>query len=779
MLSDLIKNIGFSSTLRISGKAQQMKREGIDVINLSVGEPDFPTPANIKDAAKRALDSNHTNYTPNGGIPELREAIARKYREESAADYEPSQVIVSTGAKQCLYNACVALLNPGDEVIIPTPYWVSYPHMVNLGKGSPVYVHTREENGFRMTTEDFTRALSARTKAIILNNPSNPTGSAYDPGQLRRLVDVCIDEGIFIIADEIYEKLVYDGFNAISVAAMGDSARKNSVIINGFSKAYSMTGWRLGWAIGPEEVIQGMSKVQSHSTSNANSIAQWAGVEALNCSQHEISRMRQEFERRRNYLLYRIESIPHVSCFKPNGAFYLMPNMSWYYDKQFEGMQIRNSAGLAYYLLRKAHVATVPGEAFGADNHIRLSYATSMENLTKAMDRIVDALAHLKPTALARQRALNNTITKVTKSVELESSIPVEQRDSLVAEAENAMSYDSYHEWNVNVGGVVLKLMSNSPHLIDFWMDNWYPSPLEADTEPHGVLYGVKGVEGREPRAFYNPETRTGIMLNTAYYPQLRSIALGMADDIAGRTFDMHLAGGSCIDVNGKGVTLISPPGGGGTTHLARLLRRPEVKLHSYDGYFMRWAGNTPIADSVERKQLMQTDITRHLPELAPLFNRSKCENVVTNRDHCRVEACPGYNECPLDRGEPSCFFASRRSRALLDPYWMGKNDKHIKRTVISKQILLHKDTVATKVAKPTVDAALRMLEEGSNVTDRGGYSSLPFYNKFMLVKSSDRIDLLRRHYKRLLKVAPLYVLNTARMSIEETQEAIWKIITE
>lgn len=779
MLSDLIKNIGFSSTLRISAKAQQMKREGIDVINLSVGEPDFPTPANIKDAAKRAIDDNRTTYTANSGIPELREAIVRKYRDESAADYEPSQVIVSTGAKQCLYNACVALLNRGDEVIIPTPYWVSYPHMVNLGRGKSVFVHTREENGFRLTTDDFTRAISARTKAIILNNPSNPTGSAYDPSQLRKLVDVCLDEGIFIIADEIYEKLVYDGFNNISVAAMGDKARKNSVIINGLSKAYSMTGWRLGWAIGPEEVIQGMSKVQSHSTSNANSITQWAGVEALNGSQNEIGRMCQEFERRRNYMLYRLESIPHTSCYKPNGAFYLMPNMSWYYDKQYEGMQIRNSAGLAYYLLRKAHVATVPGEAFGADNYIRLSYATSMENLTKSMDRIVEGLAQLKPTVRAKRKALNNSTTKVTKSVELESAIPVEQRDHLVAEAEASMSYDSYHEWNVNIGGVVLKLMSNSPHLIDFWMDNWYPSPLEADIEPHGVLYGVKGVQGREPRAYYNPETRTGIMFNTAYYPQLRAIALGMADDIAGRTFDMHLASGSCIDVNGEGISLISPPGGGGTTHLARLMRRPEVKLHSYDGYFMRWAGNTPIADSVERKYLMRTNITRHLPELAPLFNRSKCENVVTSRDKCQVEACPHNNECPLDRGEPSCFFASRRSRALLDPYWIGKNEKHVKRTILTKQILIVKDNIATKVAKPAVDGALRLLEEGSSVTDLRGYNTLPFYNKYMLVKSGDRIDLLRRHYKRLLNIAPLYVLNTGRMSIEETQEAIWKIITE
>ncbi len=776
MLSDLVKNIGFSSTLRISAKALQMRREGIDVVNLSVGEPDFPTPANIKDAAKRALDNNYTNYTANDGIPELREAIVRKYRDESAADYNPNQVIVSTGAKQCLYNACIALLNPGDEVLIPLPYWVSYPHMVNLGGGTSVFVPTREENGFRLTTKELTRSLSARTRVLILNNPSNPTGSAYSPDQLRQIMDVCLAEGIFVISDEIYEKLTYDGFELISVASMGDDVRNNSLIINGFSKAYSMTGWRLGWAVGPEEVIQGMSKVQSHSTSNANSLAQYAGVEALTGSQHEIGRMRQEFERRRNYMLYRLESVPHISCFKPNGAFYLMPNMSWYFDKQFEGVPIRNSAGLAYHLLRNAHVATIPGEAFGVDEYIRLSYATSMDNLTKAMDRIIDALAQLKPSIKSKHAALNNSFTKVHKSVELERSIPIEQRDHLVAEAESSMSYDNYHEWNVNIGGVVLKLMSNSAHLVDFWTDNWYPAPLEAETEPHGVIYGTKDVAGREPRGFYNPDTRTGLLLNSAYYPQLRSMALGMADDIAGRTFNMHLAGGSCVDVNGQGISLIAPPGCGGSTHLAALLRRPEVKLHSYDGYFMRWVGDTPIADSVERKFLMRTKIVRHLPELTPLFARSKCENAVTKRDYCRVEGCSHNDDCPLDRGEPYCFYASKRSRALLDPYWIGK---HVKRSTLSKLILLQKDSIATKVAKPSTDAALRILEEGSSTTSRGGYSSLPFYNKFTLVKSDERLGMLRRHYKRLLQVTPLYVVNTAIMSAQEAQEAIWKIITE
>ena len=778
MVSDRVQRIGFSSTLKISATAMRMKREGKDVIDLSLGEPDFPTPAHNKEAAKRALDLNYTNYTANDGIRELRQAIVRKYRDEHAVDYELDQVIVSTGAKQVLYNACIALLNKGDEVIIPAPYWVSYPSMVNLAKGVPVIVNTREENGFRLTTEDLNRALTTRTKALILNNPSNPTGSAYNPDQLRKIIDVCRDEGIFIIADEIYEKLVYDGFDMVSVAAMGEETRRHSLIVNGFSKAYSMTGWRLGWGIGPRELIEGMSKVQSQSTSNTNSIAQWAGVEALTGSQHEIIRMRQEFERRRNLLLYRLNAVPHTSCYKPQGAFYLFPNMSWYYDKQFEGMQIRNSAGLTYYLLKKALVALVPGEAFGSDNFVRLSYSTSTENLEKAMDRIVDALARLKPTIKSKRAALNNTVTKVDNFAELERSVPADMRDPLVAEAEAAMSYDSYQEWNVNIGGVVFKLATNSPHLMNFWVENWYPSPLESDLEPHGLLYGVKDVPGREARAFYSPDTRTGLLFNSAFYPQLRSLALGMADDIAGRMFDMHLSAGACLDVAGRGIGLLAASGGGGSTHFAALLRRPEVKLHSYDGYFIRWSGGVPIADSVERKFLMRTDLVRHLPELTSLFERSACENVITKRDGCRVEACPSYNDCPLDRGEPYCFIASKRSQAILDPYWIGGTEKHIKRTVLSKLILLKKDSIAPRVATPSTDAALRILEEGANLSGGGGYKSVPFYNYYNLVKSDNRMELLKRHYRRLLEAAPLYVINTERMGPSEAQDAVWKIIS-
>ena len=779
MLSDRVQRIGFSSTLRINAKAQQMRREGIDVIDLSVGEPDFPTPENIKNAAKLALDKNYTKYTVNDGITELREAIVRKYRDECGADYKINNVMVSTGAKQCLFNACTALLNKGDECIVPAPYWVSYPHMVGLAKGEPVYVNTREENNFRLTTEDLGRALSARTKAIILNNPSNPTGSTYDAEQLLKVIDFCMDEGLFIIADEIYEKLTYDGINLKSVASFGEKVRERSIIINGFSKSYSMTGWRLGWAVGPRELIEGMSKVQSHATSNTNSMAQWAGVEALTGPQHEVIRMRQEFEARRNFILYRLNGLPHVSCNKPSGAFYAFPNFSWYFDKQFEGVPIRNSSGLGFYLLKFAHVALVPGEAFGADNFMRFSYATSQDNIAKALDRVTDALAKLQPTAKAKRSALNNSITKVKDYCELETPVSIEKRDELVAEAESVLTYDRYQEWCANIGGVVLKFGTNSPHLIDFWAENWYPSPLESDLEPHGLLYGVKDAPGREARVFYNSPTRTGLAFNMAFYPQLRALTLGMVDDIASRTFDMHLIAGSCFDINGEGIVLIAPPGSGGSTHFANLLRQQEARLHSYDGFFVRQAGGMPVADSVERKMMMRTDLMRHLPELADLFDRSKLENVVVKRDDCEVEGCPRYDDCPLDRGGTHCYEGMSRSYAILDPYWIGGTSKHVKRTVLNRIILLKRDAVAPKVDKPSTEAALRIIEEGGYAMSHGRWFSVSFYNPYLLVNDGDRIDLLRRQWKRLLKSAQLFVVNIEVMSKSEAKNAVLKIVNE
>ena len=436
MLADRIQRIGFSPTLKISAKATAMKAEGIDVIDLSVGEPDFPTPENIRQAGKKAIDQNFTKYTANDGIMPLRKAICKKLKEENGVDYEPDEVIVSSGAKNCLFNLCVALFNKGDEAIIPAPYWVSYPPMVELAKGVPVYVPTKEENGFRITPKELSAAISPSTKALFLNNPCNPTGAAYTKDELLELAKIVVDEGIMVISDEIYEKLVYDGFNFTCFASLGKKIKEQTIVINGMSKAYSMTGWRLGYAAGPKEYIMGMSKVQSHNTSNASSISQMAALEALVGPQHEIRRMQNEFQIRRNYMIDRLRSIPGVSCYEPRGAFYLFPNVSSYFKKEYEGTQIRNSYGMAYYLLKQAHVALVPGEAFGSEGFIRLSYATSMENIVKAMDRISKALAKLEPTRQSKMISLNNTVTQKKDFVETEVHVGPELRDALVAEAE-------------------------------------------------------------------------------------------------------------------------------------------------------------------------------------------------------------------------------------------------------------------------------------------------------------------------------------------------------
>ena len=349
-------------------------------------------------------------------------------------------------------------------------------------------------------------------------------------------------------------------------------------------------------------------------------------------------------------------------------------------------------------------------------------------------------------------------------------------RDALVSEAEAVMSYDKYHEWCANIGGVVLKLGTNSPHLIDFWIDNWYPSPIESDLEPHGLLYSVKDAEGREPRAFYNSQTRTGLTFNTAFYPQLRAMTLGMVDDIASRTFDMHLIAGSCFDVNGRGTALIAPPGTGGSTHFAALMRRQETRLHSYDGFFIKQAGGTPVADSVERKFLIRTDLIGHLPELSSLFDRSKLENVVTNTDDCQAEKHAQGNECPLERGEACCYEGSSNSYAMLDPYWIGSASKHVKRTVLSNIILLRRDTIAPKVDKPSIETALRIIEEGGYSMSHGRWFAVPFYNPYLLVNTGDRIDLLRRQLKRLLNASPLYIVNTEVMGPSEAKDKIWEI---
>ena len=467
MLSDRIQKVGLSPTMKISAKATAMKADGIDVINLSVGEPDFPTPENIAAVAKKAIDDNFTKYTHNDGILPLRKAIARKLLDDNGLKYEPDEIIVSPGAKNCIYNLCMAILNDGDEVIIPAPYWVSYPEMVRLAGGRPVIVQTKEENGFRLTPDELSSAISPSTKALLINNPCNPTGAGYTKSDLQRIADIAVEEGILVISDEIYEKLVFDGFEFVSFASLGKKIKEQTVIINGVSKTYSMTGWRLGYAAGPKEYIMAMSIIQSHNTSNPTSISQMAALEAISGPQHETVRMRSEFQIRRNYMLDRLRGLPGVSCREPKGAFYLFPNISSYFNKEFEGMQIRNSYGMSYYLLKHAHVAVVPGEAFGSEGYIRLSYSTSMKKIETAMDRIAAALARLEPTRKEKSVSLNNTITKRKGFVETETYVGPELRDALVAEAEAHLTNQGYYEWNANIHGNIIQLRTNLPHLHD------------------------------------------------------------------------------------------------------------------------------------------------------------------------------------------------------------------------------------------------------------------------------------------------------------------------
>jgi aspartate/methionine/tyrosine aminotransferase len=774
MLAERMKRIGFSPTLKVSAKAKAMRAEGIDVIDLSVGEPDFPTPGNIREAAGRAIEAGHTKYTPAAGALELRRAVANKLREDNGLVYDPAtEIIVSSGAKNSLYHLMVAIVNKGEEVIIPAPYWVSYPEMVSLAKGTPVVVETKEENGFRLTAEELESAVSANTKALILNNPCNPTGSAYRREELYEICEVAAAEGLVIVADEIYEKLVYDGMEFVSVAALSDRIKARTVVVNGVSKAYSMTGWRIGYAAGPAEVISGMSRVQSHSTSNACSVSQMAAIEALEGPQFEVDRMKEEFVRRRNYMYSRLQTIPGVSCHKAEGAFYLFPNFAHYYPMEYEGAEIRNSYGLAYHLLRHAHVAIIPGAAFGADRFIRLSYAAGMERIEQAMDRIVDAVALLTPARRVKKRALVNTVTRVKEDVELEPQIPLETRDRMVAEADTFLADQPYFEWNANIAGIVVQLRTNSPHLSDFFVENWYPSPLESDIEPHGILYGLNWIPGKEVKAYYNSETRTGFLYKSAYYGQLRSLALGLVTDVAERVHDLHAVRGVCLDIDGDGVLFLAPPGTGKTSQMAELMKRADCRLVSLDLVFLRYQGGEAIADSPERKLYVQTKLAERMPALAALFDRSKCENVITSKDECERHDCPLEEGCPLERGGPYCFFASSASRAMLDPYWIGGPSRHAKRTTIKRVILLRRDSIARDVERLDPEVAARHVEEGR---DHLGQST-PFLNPHLLVRTMERLELQKRSFRKLFGAAPCHAVNVERLGKDGSRRAVRDIL--
>jgi aspartate/methionine/tyrosine aminotransferase len=769
MLAERMKRVGFSPTLKISAKAKAMQAEGIDVIDLSVGEPDFPTPRNIRLAAYEAMEKGYTKYTAAEGLIELRRAIARKLKDDNRLTYDPSsEIIVSCGAKASLYHLLLATINKDEEVIIPAPFWVSYPEMVSLAKGISVYVDTSEQNGFRLTAKQLKGALSASTKAVIINNPGNPTGAAYTRSQLMEVCEAAADEGLLIIADEIYEKLVYDGLEFVSIAALSPKIKAQTVVVNGMSKAYSMTGWRIGYAAGPAEIIQAMGRLQSHTTSNPCTVSQMAALAALTGPQDEIVRMREEFLRRRNMMHSRLLTMPGVTCHRAEGAFYLFPNVTPTYRMECDGTPIRNSYGLAYHLLRHGHVAVVPGDSFGGPNCIRLSYATSYDRIAEAMDRMADALAMLKPARATRKKQLANTVTQVKGFVETETQMSLSARDAMVADCDSFLRDQPYFEWNANISGLVVQLRTNSPHLYDFFVENWFPSPLESDIEPHGVLYGVNWIPGKDQKAYYHSETRTGFFMKSAYYGQLRSLALGLVTDVGERVHDLHGVRGMCVEVGGKGVLLLGPEGTGKTGHLAELLKRADSKLVSTDFVFVRHQGGGVVADTPERKLYVPTDMAEKIPALEPLFDRSKCENVATSKEECAHKDCPQSAVCPLDRGEPYCFFGGEASRAMLDPYWLG-SDRHAKRTTLKAVILLRRDAIAKDVEKLAPDIATRHVEEGRDHTGR----STPFLNPHLLVRSLEHTELQRRQFERLFRKVPCTAVNVGRLTVKEVQKAI------
>src|SRR3989304_8051496 len=394
-LTKRAQSIKPSPTLAITAKANKMKAEGIDVVGFGAGEPDFDTPDNIKEAAIKAIKSGFTKYTPSSGIDELKDAIIEKFRKENNLKYERNQVVICCGAKDVLYDIAQVLFEEGDEVIIPAPYWVSYPDQVVLAGGTPVFVPTKEENGFRITGEDFKKAITSRTRAIIINSPSNPTGGAYEAKHLEEIGEIALKNNLTIISDEIYERMVYDGFKHVSIASLSDKIKEITLVVNGVSKTYSMTGWRIGYVVGDKNVISAIVNIQSQSTSNPTSISQKASVEALRGDQKAVEEMVKAFDERRKYIVKRLNSIKGVSCFNPQGAFYAFPNFSKLYGKKLNDRTINSSSDLSELLLTEVKVAVVPGVAFGDDAYIRLSYATSMDNIKKGIDRIEEFVGKL------------------------------------------------------------------------------------------------------------------------------------------------------------------------------------------------------------------------------------------------------------------------------------------------------------------------------------------------------------------------------------------------
>ncbi len=391
LLSKKNSKISSSITLSITAKAKKMKNEGEDVISFGAGEPDFNTPKNIRDAAIKVIEGGQIGYTASSGLPELKRVICDKFYRDNRLDYEIENIVVSNGAKHALFNTFQAICNEGDEIILPIPYWVSYPELVKMAGAKPVLVETREEDGFKYTKERLLNAINKNTKAILLNSPNNPTGTVYGKEELQEIAEIAVENGIYIISDEIYEKLIYSGRH-ISIASLGDKIKDLTIVINGVSKCYAMTGWRIGYAACNKEIAKIMTNIQSHATSNPNTVAQYASIEALSGNQDAIDKMVDAFIHRRDYMVKKVNSINNLSCRRPEGAFYVMVNISKIIGKKLNGTEIKGSMDFAQYLLDTVKVAVIPGIGFGNDNYIRLSYATGLENIKEGLKRIEEAI---------------------------------------------------------------------------------------------------------------------------------------------------------------------------------------------------------------------------------------------------------------------------------------------------------------------------------------------------------------------------------------------------
>ena len=394
-LSKLAKNLTPSATLAITAKAKDLKSKGIDIIGFGAGEPDFDTPNNIKSAAKDSIDSGFTKYTAASGIIELKEAIRERISIDYGLSYENKEILVGSGAKHVLYNLFNVLIDEGDEVLIPAPYWVSYPEQVKISGGSPIILHTNQEDGFKITKKQIESRCNENTKILVLNYPSNPTGSTYNYDELSQIAEICKEKNLIVISDEIYDKIIYSNEKHISFPQLSEDAKNRTILVNGVSKTYSMTGWRIGYAAGNSEVISAMNNLSGQSTSNPTSISQKAAIEAFSGNQGKVVEMLGEFEIRKEYISSFLNEIEGVECFVPKGAFYVFPDISYYFGKSFKGKEIRNSIEFTDFLLDHAKVAVVPGIEFGSDKHIRISYATSMNDIKEGTKRIKESLQDL------------------------------------------------------------------------------------------------------------------------------------------------------------------------------------------------------------------------------------------------------------------------------------------------------------------------------------------------------------------------------------------------